>query len=128
MRSNGWNRCRPGLWAPSSTASTSIAIRITTDPTIAGNTAPITRSAPLRDGAVLVRTHANHQGDSMNIPILRLSIPEESQAWISRSVQEVLQSGSLTGGRFTQQFEDLFAEFCGAKHAVACSSGTSALE
>jgi dTDP-4-amino-4,6-dideoxygalactose transaminase len=41
--------------------------------------------------------------------------------------RQVLESGYLTTGPMTQQFEQLIAEYLGAKHAVAVSSGTTAL-
>jgi len=64
----------------------------------------------------------------MKIPILRVSFPPESQSFIGRAINEAIRSGVLTSGRFTRQFEELFSAFTGARHAVACSSGTSALE
>jgi dTDP-4-amino-4,6-dideoxygalactose transaminase len=48
--------------------------------------------------------------------------PEEKQA-----VLEVLDSGILAQGPRTKAFEDAFAEMCGVKHAIATSSGTTAL-
>ena len=38
-----------------------------------------------------------------------------SSSWISSS------------GKYIDQFEEVFAEFCNAKHAIACSNGTAAL-
>jgi dTDP-4-amino-4,6-dideoxygalactose transaminase len=43
------------------------------------------------------------------------------------AVLEVLDSGMLAQGTRTAQLEDAFAEICGTKHAVATSSGTTAL-
>ena len=43
------------------------------------------------------------------------------------AARQVIQSGWLTMGEVTKNFEKLFAEFIGAKHAVAVSSGTAAL-
>lgn len=48
--------------------------------------------------------------------------PEEKQA-----VLEVLDSGVLAQGPRVEAFEKAFAEMCGVKHAVATSSGTTAL-
>ena len=42
-------------------------------------------------------------------------------------IQQVLESGYLTTGPITQRFEQLVAEYVGVKHAVAVSSGTTAL-
>jgi len=48
--------------------------------------------------------------------------PEESTA-----VLKVIESGWLTMGAVTQQFELEFAEYTGAKHAIAVANGTAAL-
>lgn len=42
-------------------------------------------------------------------------------------VNDCLTRGWVTQGRYVRQFEERFANVCGTKHAVACSSGTSAL-
>ena len=61
---------------------------------------------------------------SYRIPISRPSIGEGEVA----AVADALRSGRLTEGPRLATFEDAFAEFCGASHAVAVSSGTSALQ
>jgi UDP-4-amino-4,6-dideoxy-N-acetyl-beta-L-altrosamine transaminase len=43
------------------------------------------------------------------------------------AVNEVLRSGFLTGGPMVAKFEQLMAQRCGVRHAVACSSATAAL-
>jgi UDP-4-amino-4,6-dideoxy-N-acetyl-beta-L-altrosamine transaminase len=43
------------------------------------------------------------------------------------AVTQVLQSDWLTQGPVVQQFEQAIADYCGAAHAVAVSSGTAAL-
>src|SRR5512144_2550274 len=48
--------------------------------------------------------------------------PEEKQA-----VLEVLDSGILAQGPRVKAFEEAFAVMCGVKHAIATSSGTTAL-
>jgi UDP-4-amino-4,6-dideoxy-N-acetyl-beta-L-altrosamine transaminase len=54
-----------------------------------------------------------------------------STQWIEdddvRAVAEVLRSGWLTQGPAIERFEAALAEHCGAKHAIAVSSGTAAL-
>jgi perosamine synthetase len=47
---------------------------------------------------------------------------------ILRDIESILRSGRLTGGPHVKDFEDRFAEYVKAKHAVAVSSGTSNLE
>ncbi len=43
------------------------------------------------------------------------------------AVLEVLRSGHIAQGPKVKEFEEKFAEYCGVKHCVAVSSGTSAL-
>lgn len=57
------------------------------------------------------------------IPIARPLIDEEEK----QAVLEVLESGMLAQGPRVRAFEDAFAEYCGVDHAVATSSGTTAL-
>lgn len=42
-------------------------------------------------------------------------------------IQECLDGNQLSGGAFVERFERAFAEFCGTRHAIACSNGTAAL-
>ncbi len=59
----------------------------------------------------------------MQIPIARPSLgPEEAEA-----VTAVLTSGIIAEGPVTRSFEDEFAAYCGAGHAVAVNNGTAAL-
>jgi perosamine synthetase len=44
-----------------------------------------------------------------------------------RAVQRVMESGRLTQGPMVDRFEEAFAKYCGAKYAVAVSSGTGGL-
>jgi perosamine synthetase len=44
-----------------------------------------------------------------------------------QAVMEVLDSGMLAQGPRVKAFEEAFAEMCGVKHAIATSSGTTAL-
>ena len=47
---------------------------------------------------------------------------------IDRSILEVLESGSYAAGPRVAAFEQEFAAYCGARHAVGVSSGSAALE
>lgn len=59
----------------------------------------------------------------MQIPLARPDIgPAEEEA-----VLDVLRSGVLSMGRWTERFEAAVAERAGTRHAVACSSGTAGL-
>jgi perosamine synthetase len=57
------------------------------------------------------------------IPISRPIMEAEEQA----AVAAVLASGQLAQGPVVREFEARFADWCGVKHAVATSSGTTAL-
>jgi perosamine synthetase len=57
------------------------------------------------------------------IPISKPYIGEEEK----RAVMEVLESGMLVQGPRVAQLEERFAALCGTKHAIATSSGTTAL-
>jgi dTDP-4-amino-4,6-dideoxygalactose transaminase len=60
---------------------------------------------------------------SWRVPLAHITIPEEDV----QNVLDCLRSGWLTMGPRTRQFEEEFAEFTGAPHAVAVSSCTAAL-
>jgi perosamine synthetase len=62
------------------------------------------------------------------VPAARVQFLPEDRDWIAERIQEVLESGQLTLGRYGAEFERAFARRCGTRHAVAVSSGTSALE
>lgn len=46
---------------------------------------------------------------------------------IRHAIDSVLDSRQFILGRFVQEFEENFAQYCGVRHAVAVNSGTSAL-
>ena len=64
----------------------------------------------------------------MNVPILRVPFSKEDRRFVHDALDQVLSSGFLTMGPFTREFEERFVEFTGANYALACNSGTSALE
>lgn len=57
------------------------------------------------------------------IPIANPEMGTDEQ----QRVQTVLESGMLADGPVVREFEDEFADYCGAEHAVATSNGTTAL-
>jgi dTDP-4-amino-4,6-dideoxygalactose transaminase len=57
------------------------------------------------------------------VPLASLVVHDEDLA----AVVETYRTGWLTMGPRTQDFEDSFAQYVGARHAVAVSSGTAAL-
>jgi dTDP-4-amino-4,6-dideoxygalactose transaminase len=60
---------------------------------------------------------------SWQVPLTDIAMAEEDV----EAVLDTLRSGWLTMGPRTQGFERAFAEYVGAQHAVAVSSGTAAL-
>lgn len=57
------------------------------------------------------------------IPIAKPLIGTEEQ----NAILEVIASGQLVQGPKVHEFEKRFAELCGVEHAIATSSGTTAL-
>jgi perosamine synthetase len=53
---------------------------------------------------------------------------EESLNQIANEIKSVLKSGRLTDGPQTAEFEKEFANYCGAKYAVATNSGSGSLD
>ena len=64
----------------------------------------------------------------VRVPPARLVFPDSDRARILELVDASLRSGSLTMGPIGEEFEQIFAARCSVGHAVATSSGTSALE
>jgi dTDP-4-amino-4,6-dideoxygalactose transaminase len=62
----------------------------------------------------------------MNKEFLPFHLPDIGEAEI-QAVVETIQSGWLTTGPRTKQFEEDFARYVGCQHAVAVNSGTAAL-
>jgi perosamine synthetase len=57
-----------------------------------------------------------------------LDLTNEEIEDIQVKTGEILRSGNLILGKYTQAFEEKFAHYIGTKHACALNSGTSALE
>jgi len=64
----------------------------------------------------------------MKIPAAKIYFPEEDREKLLEQIDEILESGQLTLGKYTKEFEEQFAEYVGTKYAIAVNSGTSALE
>jgi len=73
-----------------------------------------------------MQTEKPHTPVSPSRPLIRLAQPTFEPEEIAR-VASVLESGNLVQGVQVAAFEQKVADFLGIKHAVACSSGTSAL-
>jgi dTDP-4-amino-4,6-dideoxygalactose transaminase len=61
------------------------------------------------------------------VPAARVVFPAEDRAEVAAAVAEILATGSLTLGPYTERFEAAFAAAHNTPHAVAISSGTAAL-
>lgn len=64
----------------------------------------------------------------LKIPPARVVVPMEDRQHIVAAIDAVLESGRLTLGPHTEEFEAGFAKTVGTRYAVAVNSGTSALE
>lgn len=58
------------------------------------------------------------------IPIAKPILGKEEE----KAVLDVLHSGNLAQGKKVEEFEKDFAKYCGVKHAIATSNGTTALQ
>src|ERR1700680_3619026 len=68
------------------------------------------------------------EAPARTVPAARIQFLPEDRAWIAARIEEVLESGQLTLGKYGAELESRFAALCGTRHAIAVSSGTSALE
>ena len=72
----------------------------------------------------------------MNLNVSPVHIPQTDpragylaqRTGIDAAIRRVLESGSYILGREVEIFEAAFADFIGVPHAVACASGTDAIE
>ena len=64
----------------------------------------------------------------MKIPAAKIYFPEEDRKELLKQIDDILESGQLTLGKYSKEFEKRFAEYVGTKYAIAVNSGTSALE
>lgn len=67
-------------------------------------------------------------GPARTVPAAKIEFTPDDRQWIADRIQEILESGQLTLGKYGKAFEEKFAELCGVEHAVAVNSGTAALE
>lgn len=54
--------------------------------------------------------------------------PEDDKAEILEAWKGILDSGMFIQGKYVEEFEKLFAKYCGTKHAIATNSGATSLE
>ena len=64
----------------------------------------------------------------MNIPLVDLKANYLSiKGEIDSAIQEVIDNTSFIMGKYLKNFEENYAKFCKVKHAIGCSSGTTAV-
>lgn len=64
----------------------------------------------------------------MRVPFLDLKAQYiRLRGEIDDAIRDVLESTAFAGGPFVAKFEEQFAQFCGAKHAIGVGNGTDAL-
>jgi dTDP-4-amino-4,6-dideoxygalactose transaminase len=64
----------------------------------------------------------------LRVPAAAVHFLDEDRAWVLDQIDQVLRSGRLTLGPYTEALEEGFARLCDSRYAVATSSGTGALE
>ena len=64
----------------------------------------------------------------MQIPAAKIYFPEDDRKELLKKIDGILQTGQLTLGKYTKEFEEKYAQYVGTKYAIAVNSGTSALE
>ncbi|MDR3037753.1 MAG: DegT/DnrJ/EryC1/StrS family aminotransferase, partial [Candidatus Adiutrix sp.] len=64
----------------------------------------------------------------MEVPLFKTPFEPAEADLIAEELKKILLSGRLTMGEQARAFEQAFAEFCGAGHALGTGSGTAALE
>ena len=57
-----------------------------------------------------------------------LDFTEDEIQATQKKMGEILRTGQLILGKYTEEFEHLYAEYVGTSHAVSLNSATSALE
>ena len=64
----------------------------------------------------------------MKVPFVDLrSMHEEVRQEFNTAFNDILDKSSFVGGPYVSSFEENFASYCGAKHAIACANGTDAV-
>ena len=64
----------------------------------------------------------------MRVPAAKIQFNDADRQEIHGRIEEILQTGALTLGKYGKELEQRFASFTGASHCIAVNSGTSALE
>lgn len=65
---------------------------------------------------------------NVTVPPVRVVFDEDLRRRILAGIDDCLSRGSVAAGKKVQEFEEFWAAYCGCRHAVATSSGGSALD
>ncbi len=68
------------------------------------------------------------QESTRSIPSFKLYFPQEDITQFQNYSADILESGMLTLGKYTRQFEEQCSKILGTPHSIAVNSGTSAIE
>lgn len=63
-----------------------------------------------------------------SVPPVKPYFPKSDVEKIKHHFEKILESGMLTMGIYTREFEEKFAQLCATKYAIAVNSGTAALD
>jgi dTDP-4-amino-4,6-dideoxygalactose transaminase len=64
----------------------------------------------------------------IQVPILKIPFDQQDMKLIHDGIDEITSSGMLNSGKWTREFEELFAAFADTRHCVSVNSGTAAIE
>ena len=65
---------------------------------------------------------------SHKVPAFKRSLPDDERRQILTAIDKCLLTGQFAPGEHVEAFESAFAQYVGRRHAIALSSGGSALE
>lgn len=71
---------------------------------------------------------ATRESNVRSIPSMKPYFTEEDLSFMKDGFENILRSGKLTLGEYTEEFEREFANYVGVRHAIAANSGTCTLE
>lgn len=66
--------------------------------------------------------------EKRNIPSLKIQFDVQERKLILTEINNCLESGQVSMGKYVEKFEQKFAQYTGLNYAIATSSGTTAIE
>lgn len=83
----------------------------------------------VRRAANADKTQVRSGAAAVRVPFVNLRAQyDELRPEIDEVIAKVIDGSAFIGGEAVREFERSFAEYCGTKHAVACASGTDAMQ